>query len=69
MKFTTSEKTAGEMAIRRLSAKAFKIYSETDPLDVYERDDLLYVRGCIVADGITLDKLEQMLVDLWEEEA
>ena len=67
MKFTTKEKINAEMTLRRLSNEAFKIYSDTDPLTVYERDGLLYSSGVIDANGVTLNEFEKMLIDLWEE--
>ena len=39
-KFTVSEKIAGESIISRLSEKAQWVYNETDPLRVYEYDDV-----------------------------
>lgn len=59
-KFTASEKTNGEMAIRNLSEKAQRVYSETDPLDVYERDGMYFVRGCLGnRDNLTIDELDK----------
>jgi hypothetical protein len=74
-KFTASEKINGELAIRKLSEKAQKFYSETDPLDVYEREGKYFVRGCIGdSDDLTIDELNELFesevdsADFWDAE-
>lgn len=38
MKFTPNEMANGELAVRRMSEKARKVYDETDPISVIEYD-------------------------------
>lgn len=48
--FTNTEKINGEMAVRSMSAKAQRGYNETDPMEVYQTEDGLWIKD---ADGIT----------------
>lgn len=64
MKFTKPEAIAGEMALRGLSARAAEIYSETDPLHIYERDGALYIRGAISLNEATIEQIETALLYL-----
>ena len=71
-KFTMKEKVNGEMAARNLSEKAFKFYSETDPLTIYEYETENGKRyaydfsGTIVSD-LTFSELENDFIDLYNE--
>lgn len=81
-KFTASEKTNGELAVRSLSEKAQKFCSDTDPLEVYERliypaeleneivtyEKRYHVRGCLGNfDDMTLDELNELFEDFANE--
>lgn len=72
-RFTNREASRGELAARRLSKKAFTLYSNADPLDIYELDvynsekeeneKRYYIRGMIDADDMTFEELQQTLED------
>lgn len=48
-----------------LSEKALAVYSDTDPLDIIERDDGTYsIRGIDQRDGMTADDVNKYLEDL-----
>lgn len=72
-KHTVYQKNQGELAVRDLSEKAFKYYSTTDPLDVYEvetpdgekRYDV--VEGQVETLGLTFKELDEMFTDLREQ--
>jgi hypothetical protein len=68
---TVNNRIEGEMACRRLSAKAMEVYNTTDPLTVYayetEGDTKYDVDGAFVADGLTFDELNAFFEDIAEE--
>lgn len=72
-KHTVYQKNQGDLAMRSLSEKAFKYYSTTDPLDVYEvetpdgekRYDIK--EGPIETLGLTFKELDEMFSDLREQ--
>lgn len=51
-------KNRGELACRDLSDKAYKFYSDTDPLNVYEYDSAFIVDGAF--GKMEFDSLEEM---------
>lgn len=65
--FTSTHKVAGEMAVRQMSEKAQRFYSETEPLMVYEYTDMddnkLYAYdGCLGKEwGLTFDQMQTFL--------
>lgn len=64
-KLTQEMKKAGARAMKDLSDKAYTVYSNTDPLDVYKTDDTFSIRGCLGdIDGMTFAELESMLESL-----
>lgn len=66
--YTFKKKNNGELAVRCLSEKAQKLYNETDPLSVFERDTdegLKYdVLGLWEANNLTLEELEQFFEEI-----
>lgn len=72
MKITLNEMKNGELAVRRMSEKARKVYEETDPATVAEYkngDDLLYYvdvagNSC---EGLTFEEAEKFLEDNYLE--
>ena len=73
MKFTNNEKTNGELAVRRMSDKARKVYEETDPCTVAEylddEDVFYFVDVCgNNCDRLTFEEAEQFLEDNFVEE-
>lgn len=72
-KFKSFEKTAGEMAVRRMSEKAQEFYNASEPLEVYEYDGndeeplYAYVGAWGEKDGMTFDELEKTLEELADE--
>lgn len=50
--------------LKRLSAKAFSVYSDADPLDIYQKDDRFYLRGMFEADEMTFEELEKFFCDI-----
>ena len=74
MKYTPAMKRAGEMAMRRMSEKAQKIYNETDPLYIYEyeKDErVLYAAEGAFGEeeDMTFGELQDWLEDLCDEMA
>lgn len=73
MKFTNTEKSRGELAIRRMGEKAQTVYSETDPVTVAEYsngEETLYfvdIAGNSCG-GLTFEEAEQFLEDNYFEE-
>ena len=71
-RFTNSERVAGERAVRDMSRKAQTLYSETDPLVVYEYDadeedeEKRYAySGCFGEDeNLTFDELQDIFEEL-----
>lgn len=60
--FTINEAKEGQMATWSLSEKAQKVYSDTDPLNVYEREGKYYICGAFGEyDDLTLEELEKTL--------
>lgn len=66
-RYTNTERRNGELAVRHLSNKAWRCYSDTEPLAVYEvqtDDGFRYdVTGVLEATGLTLDQLGKLLED------
>lgn len=74
MKFTPNEMANGELAVRRMSEKARKVYDETDPASVIEYDygdeKRYFVDiGGYSRSGLTFEEAEEFLEDnYWEDE-
>jgi len=72
-KHTVGQKQRGDLAMRSLSEKAFKYYSTTDPLDVYEVEtpdgEKRYniKEAPIETLGLTFKELDEMFSDLREQ--
>lgn len=68
--FTQNHKAAGEAAVRQMSEKAQRFYSETEPLSVYEYTDLedntwYAFDGCFGTNtGLTFEQIQQLLEGL-----
>ena len=51
-----------------LTEKAYNVYSDTDPLSIYEREDGFYdMEGVVEARGLTAEQVNGILEDLDEE--
>ena len=67
MKLNGFTKRNGELAARRLSATAWELYCDTDPLEIHEYDDangdayLYALRGTLNEDGLTFEDLNRIL--------
>lgn len=65
------QKINGELATRRLSAKAKEFYNGSDPLDVYEiltAEGIRYdVRGFLELDSVTFEEMEETFEALYDE--
>lgn len=60
--FTMNEKIEAERRLDQLSEKAFKVYSSTDPLDIYYKNNLYHIRGCLGdKNDLELDDLNNLL--------
>lgn len=71
-KFTITEKSAGEMAVRRMSDKAQEFYSGADPLNVYEYEQdekTLYAYDGLLGESfdMTFEELEKEFESLQDE--
>lgn len=53
-----------------LSDRAYEVYCGYSPLDIFERETeeglVYFLRGCVEADDLTADELDEMLVELGE---
>lgn len=68
MKCTNEMKVKGELAVRNLSDKAQKFYSETDPMSVYAYDGMYAFDGCMgSAENLTLEQLESAFEGLYDD--
>ena len=52
------------VVLKRLSNKAFSVYSNADPLDIYQKDDRFYLRGMFEADDMTFEEMETFFSDI-----
>ena len=52
MNFTSKDKVHPK-TLRRLSPKAFSVYAEYDPVEIYCVNELYYLRGVFEADEMT----------------
>ena len=50
--------------LKKLSNKAFFVYSNADPLEIYHRDDLFYLRGMFEADEMTFEEMERFFCEV-----
>ena len=50
--------------LKRLSPKAYSVYAQSDPLDIYQKDELFYLRGMLEADEMTFTEMEQFFCDI-----
>lgn len=65
MTFTNRDK-ASPAALKRLSDKAFSVYAEYDPIDIYYKEGLYYLRGVFDADEMTFEELDKFFSDIAE---
>ena len=63
MTFTNRDK-ASPAALKRLSDKAFSVYTSFDPVDIYFKDGLYYLRGVFEADEMTMEELDKFFCDI-----
>ena len=63
MTFTNREK-ASPAALKRLSDKAFSVYAEYDPIDIYFKEGKYYLRGVFEADQMTFEELDKFFSDI-----
>ena len=63
MHFTNRDK-ASPVALKRLSDKAFSVYAEYDPIDIYFKDGLYYLRGMFEADEMTFEEMDKFFADI-----
>ena len=63
MTFTAKDK-AHPKQLRRLSAKAFSVYADYDPLEVYCVKDLYYLRGVFEADEMTFEEFDEFFCEI-----
>lgn len=63
MTFTNRDK-ASPAALKRLSDKAFSVYAEYDPIDIYYKEGLYYLRGVFDADEMTFEELDKFFSDI-----
>ena len=63
MNFTNRDK-ASPAALKRLSDRAFSVYAEYDPIDIYFKDGLYYLRGVFEADDMTFEDMDKFFSDI-----
>lgn len=58
-----------ELKSEGLSEKALKVYSSSDPINIYKcNDGTFWIRGLIARDDMTLQELNNTLENFAEEE-
>ena len=65
MNFTSKDKVHPKM-LRRLSPKAFSVYAEYDPVEIYCVNEQYYLRGVFEADEMTFEELDKFFSDIAE---
>ena len=50
--------------LKKLSAKAFSVYANAEPLEIYQKNDVFYLRGMFEADDMTFEEMEQFFCDI-----
>lgn len=50
--------------LKKLSAKAFSVYTDAEPLEIYQKNDMFYLRGMFEADDMTFEEMEQFFCDI-----
>lgn len=63
MNFTAKDKVHPKV-LRRLSSKAFSVYAEYEPLDIYCVNELYYLRGVFQADEMTFAEMDKFFSDI-----
>ena len=63
MTFTAKDKVHPK-TLRRLSAKAFSVYAEYDPVEIYCVNEQYYLRGVFEADEMTFEELDRFFSDI-----
>ena len=63
MTFTKRDK-ASPAALKRLSDKAFSIYAEYDPIDIYFKEGKYYLRGVFEADEMSFEEMDKFFSDI-----
>ena len=61
--FTAKDKVPPK-TLRRLSEKAFSVYAEYDPVEVYCVNGQYYLRGVFEADEMTFEELDKFFSDI-----
>lgn len=63
MEFTQKDRVRPAV-LKRLSEKAFAVYADADPLEVYQKDALFYLRGMFQADEMTFEEMDQFFCEI-----
>ena len=63
MTFTARDK-ASPAALKRLSDKAFSVYAAYDPIDIYYKEGLYYLRGVFEADEMSFEEMDKFFSDI-----
>lgn len=63
MNFTARDK-AHPKVLRRLSAKAYSVYTAYDPVEIYCLNERYYLRGVFEADEMTFEELDKFFSDI-----
>ena len=63
LNFTNRDK-ASPAALKRLSDKAFSVYAEYDPIDIYFKEGKYYLRGVFEADEMTFEEMDKFFSDI-----
>lgn len=50
--------------LKKLSEKAFSVYADADPLEVYQKGEVFFLRGMFEADDMTFEEMEQFFCDI-----
>jgi len=63
MTFTNRDK-ASPAVLKRLSDRAFSVYAEYDPVDIYFKEGKYYLRGVFEADEMTFEEMDKFFSDI-----
>ena len=63
MTFTNKDR-ARPAVLKRLSPRACAAYVQADPLEIYQKDDLFYLRGMFEADEMTFEEMDKFFADI-----
>lgn len=63
MTFSAKDKVHPK-ALRRLSSRAYSVYAEYDPVEIYCVNEQYYLRGVFEADEMTFEELDKFFCDI-----